>query len=84
MPLQLPVARTADSWITLAFDEDLDTAADDALQAMLDLMQREHGLERPHAFALASVAVDLRVTQIVNDVKGVHAVLRDGAIRHRA
>ena len=31
--------------------------------------------------ALASVAVDLRVTQIVNQVKGVHAVLRDRAIR---
>jgi acetamidase/formamidase len=80
MPLTWPVARTDDAWLTLAFDEDLDRAADDALQAMLDLMQREHGLERPHAFALASVAVDLRVTQIVNDVKGVHAVLRDDAI----
>ena len=79
--LHWPVARTADAWITLAFDRDLDKAADDALAAMLDLMQREHGLDRDHAFALASVAVDLRVTQIVNDVKGVHAVLRDDAIR---
>ena len=81
LPLALPVARTDDAWVTLAFDEDLDRAADDALGAMLDLMQREHGLDRDHAFALASVAVDLRVTQIVNGVKGVHAVLRDGAIR---
>jgi acetamidase/formamidase len=81
LPIALPVARTADAWITLAFDADLDRAADDALHAMLDLMQREHGLDRAHAFALASVAVDLRVTQIVNEVKGVHAVLRDGAIR---
>ena len=81
LQLHWPVARTADTWITLAFDRDLDKAADDALAAMLDLMQREHGLDRDHAFALASVAVDLRVTQIVNDVKGVHAVLRDDAIR---
>ena len=31
--------------------------------------------------ALASVAVDLRVTQIVNQVVGVHAVLPPGALR---
>jgi hypothetical protein len=28
-----------------------------------------------------SVAVDIRVTQIANGVKGVHVVLRDDAIR---
>ena len=47
---------------------------------MLDLMERERGLDRGHALALASVAVDLHVTQIVNGAKGVHAVLRDGAL----
>ena len=51
------------------------------MATMLDLMERELGFERTHALALASVAVDLHVTQIVNGVKGVHAVLRDGAIR---
>jgi acetamidase/formamidase len=44
-------------------------------------MEREHRLERRDALALASVAVDLRVTQIVNRVKGVHAVLPHGEIR---
>jgi acetamidase/formamidase len=48
---------------------------------MLDLMERELGADRKRALALASVAVDLHVTQVVNDVKGVHAVLRDGALR---
>ena len=48
---------------------------------MLSLMAREHGVERGDALALASVAVDLRVTQVVNGVKGVHAVLRHDAIR---
>jgi acetamidase/formamidase len=46
---------------------------------MLDLMQREHGLARNDALALASVVVDLRVTQVANDALGVHAVLRDGS-----
>jgi acetamidase/formamidase len=79
--LRSPVARTADSWVAFGFDEDLDLAAEHAMATMLDLMERELGLERSHALALASVVVDLHVTQIVNGVKGVHAVLRDGAIR---
>ena len=44
-------------------------------------MERELGLERRDALALASVVADLRVTQVVNGVLGVHAVLRDDAIR---
>ena len=48
---------------------------------MLDLMGREHGLDRAYALALASVVVDLRVTQVVNGAKGVHAVLRDDALQ---
>jgi acetamidase/formamidase len=44
-------------------------------------MERELGLERRDALALASLVVDLRITQVVNGVLGVHAVLRDDAIR---
>jgi acetamidase/formamidase len=36
---------------------------------------------RADAVALASVAVDVRVTQIVNEVVGVHAVLPPDTIR---
>ena len=63
------------------FDEDPEVAGAVAVDGMLDLMERELGVTRPHALALASVAVDVRVTQVVNGVKGVHAVLRDDAIR---
>jgi acetamidase/formamidase len=44
-------------------------------------MGRELDLGEDDALALASVAVDLRVTQVVNGQVGVHAVLRDDAIR---
>jgi acetamidase/formamidase len=81
LELRTPVARTADAWLAFGFDEDLDLAAEQAIATMLDLMERELGIERGYAIALGSVAVDLRVTQIVNGVKGVHAVLRDDAIR---
>jgi acetamidase/formamidase len=76
-----PVARLPDAWLTFGFDDDLDEAAAQAVDGMLALMGRELGLDRLDALALASVVVDLRVTQLVNGVKGVHAVLRDDAIR---
>jgi len=79
--LDTPIAWTPDAWVTLGFDEDLDEAAAIAVDAMLELMGRELGLERRDALALASSVVDLRVTQLVNGVKGIHALLRHGAIR---
>ena len=78
--LENPVARIDGAWLAFGFDEDLDEAAAQAVDGMLELMRREHGFERRDALALASVVVDLRITQLVNGVKGVHAVLRDDAL----
>jgi acetamidase/formamidase len=77
--LEWPIARVDGAWLAFGFDRELDRAADIALAGMLALLRREHGLSDDDALALASVCVDLRVTQVVNDVKGVHAVLRDDA-----
>ena len=79
--LKTPIAWTPDAWLTFGFDEDLDEAAAVATDAMLELMRRELEIDRAQALALASVVVDLRVTQLVNGVRGVHAVLRHDAIR---
>ncbi|MEM6488950.1 MAG: acetamidase/formamidase family protein [Pseudomonadota bacterium] len=46
--------------------EDLMVAARDALGKMLDHIQRVHGLTREQAYVLASIAVDLRVGQVVD------------------
>ena len=81
LPVTWPTARTEEAWIVMGLDEDLDDAAANALAGMLDLLEREHGLDRRDALALASVVVDLRVTQVVNGVKGVHAMLRHDAVR---
>jgi acetamidase/formamidase len=81
LDLEWPTARVAGAWLTFGFDEHLGRAARIAVDGMLDLMERERGIARNDALALASVAVDLRVTQVVNGVLGVHAVLRDDAIR---
>jgi acetamidase/formamidase len=76
LELRSPIARIADAWLAFGFDENLDVAAESAMATMLDLMERELGISRPQALALASVSVDLRVTQIVNGAKGIHAILR--------
>ena len=81
LPLTTPIAWTPDAWLTFGFDEDLDEAAAIAIDAMLDLMGREHGLERREALAYASVVVDLRVTQMVNRARGIHARLAHDALR---
>jgi acetamidase/formamidase len=81
LELENPIARIDGAWLALGFDEDLDLAAHQAVDGMLALMKRELGLERQAALALASIVVDLRVTQIVNGVRGVHAILWDGSIR---
>jgi acetamidase/formamidase len=74
------VARTDEAWLTLGLGDDLDAAMVGALDAMLELMRREHGLERREALALASLVVDLHVTQVVNGVVGVHALLPHGVL----
>jgi acetamidase/formamidase len=81
LPLAAPVAWTPKAWLTFGFNEDLDEAAALAIDGMLELMGREHGLERRESLALASVVVDLRVTQMVNGVQGIHARLAHNALR---
>jgi acetamidase/formamidase len=81
LELQMPIARAGGAWLAFGFDDDLEFATRQAIDGILVLMERELGVERGYAEALASVAVDLRITQNVNGVKGVHAVLRDDAIR---
>ena len=79
--LEWPLARTGGAWVALGFDEELGGAASYAVGGILGVIRRELGIEFADAVALASVVVDLRVTQLVNGTKGVHAVLRDGALR---
>lgn len=74
-------AHTPTGWITFGFDPDLDKAANQAMQVMLDWMVSQYGLTRLDALSLAGVVVDLRVTQIVNETCGAHAILPHGALR---
>jgi len=79
LALEWPVARIDAAWLTFGFDEHLGRAAKIAVDGMVALMTREHAFSETEALAFASVVVDLRVTQVVNGLLGVHAVLRDDA-----
>ena len=79
--LEWPMAQTADAWLTFGFDENLGPATRIAIDGMLELMERELGVAGPDAVALASLGVDLHITQLVNGAVGVHASLRHGTFR---
>jgi acetamidase/formamidase len=75
MKLAWPRAESPDSVVTMGFDQDLNRAAQMATDEMVNYLVSERHLSRDDAYMLTSVAVDLHVTQIVDGVKGVHAVL---------
>lgn len=63
-------------WATMGFGETLDEAASMATSHMLTLMQGLLSCDRTEALLLASSFVDLRVTQMVNKVRGTHAIFQ--------
>ena len=75
MKLSLPRAETPTHYITMGFDRDLDNASKTALREMINFLSDEHGLSREDAYVFCTAAVDLRITQVVNGNKGVHATV---------
>lgn len=75
MTLSVPRAETPDALITMGFDPSLDRAMEIALRQMIVWLGERHGLAAPDAYTLCSLAADFRVTQTVNQSKGVHGVL---------
>ena len=68
---------------TFGFDTDLTNAAYEALTEMANLIGKLYDMTFQEALAMASLVVDEHVTQIVNGVRGVHAILPDGAINKK-
>lgn len=73
--LHLPRAETKTHWITLGFHPDLDEAFRIALKEMIDFIIVTKGLSSLDAYSLCSIAVDFRITQVVNGDRGVHGML---------
>lgn len=75
-----PRAETPTHWITMGLNEDLGLAMKRALREMIDFICERSGLSRGQAYQTCSLAVDFRVTQMVNGEKGVHGMLRKGLL----
>jgi len=70
-----PRAETPTHYISMGLDVDLDEAARSATRQMIEFLVTEKGMDRGDAYILCSVALDLRVTQLVDGVKGIHGML---------
>jgi len=55
--------------------ENLDEAMKMAIRETIDFLANEKRLSREDAYALASIAVDFEVTQVVDGVKGIHGMI---------
>jgi acetamidase/formamidase len=71
----MPRASTPTHHLTMGLNEDLDEAAKQALREMIALIQELTDLTAEDAYTLCSLAVDMRITQLVDGNKGVHAML---------
>jgi acetamidase/formamidase len=75
MQIRWPRAETPTHYIAMGLHTDLDEAARMATREMIDFLVTQKGMSRDDAYILSSLAVDLRVTQLVDDTKGIHAML---------
>ncbi len=73
--LAWPRAETPTHWITLGLHADLEEAMRMAIRETVGFLVETQGLTREDAYALASIAVDFEVTQVVDGVKGIHALI---------
>ncbi len=70
-----PLMETASHWYTHGFGADLDEAMRGAAGQMLWFLQTHFELSADDAYSLASVAIDLGVTQVVDGTLGCHAAI---------
>jgi acetamidase/formamidase len=77
MKLEWPRAETASHWIMMGFDEDLNEAMKIAVRETVNFLaaQKMVPMSRDEAYALASMAGDCRVSQVVDIRKGVHCMV---------
>ena len=80
LALTYPRAETPSHRITMGMDPDLDDAASEALRRMIEWITSTTALTRHQAFMLMSLTADVRVTQLVNEHKGIHVMLPKAAL----
>jgi acetamidase/formamidase len=80
--LSWPRAETSTHFIVMGMDENLTRATQIAVQEMIDFLMEHQQLERGDAYALASIAADLRITELVDGNVGVHMMIAKNLFGH--
>jgi len=73
--MKWPRAENATHYFLMGIDADLDTALKNAVQETVDFLQDQAGLSAADAYALASLSVDFRVGEAVNNIKMVYGMV---------
>jgi acetamidase/formamidase len=76
-----PRAETPTHYMAIGLNEDLNQAAKMAIKNMLEFIVETKGLSRDDAYMLMSATMDLHVTEVVDVVKGVHAMMPKAVFR---
>jgi acetamidase/formamidase len=71
-----PLAETTEHLVPTGLDADLDVAVQNCVRAAIALLQARFGMDASLAYAYLSAATDFRISQVVDQVKGVHATIR--------
>lgn len=75
MSLEWPIIETPTHFITMGTHEDLTEATKIAVDQTVSFIAERTGLERGEAYQLASLVADLRITQLVDRMVGVHVMI---------
>lgn len=78
-----PFAETPTHYITMGFDENLDTAIQNTVREMVDFLASRLKMSRADAYLLASNAADLSITQLVDGKRGVHMMVAKSLVGDR-
>lgn len=70
-----PIAETPTHWIMLGLDKDLNKAMTLAARNAIKFLASRAKMTELDAYALLSIAASFRVTQVVDIVRGVHAMI---------
>ena len=70
-----PIAETSTHWIILGLDKDLNLAMTAAARNAIKFLATRANMTELDAYALLSIAGNFRVTQVVDIVRGVHAMI---------
>jgi len=71
-----PFGGTADHWIPIGLDEDLNQAMKRAVRQAIKFLSVSLGIDQAVAHAYLSAATDFEVSQVVDRTQGVHALIR--------